>query len=53
MLLAEYEATAGYYWSNEEDERIDRDGQKIPREREESFWEYKLNSLKIGFGIYL
>jgi hypothetical protein len=53
MILAEYEATAGYHWSNEEDERTTRDGEIIPREREENFWEYKLNSLKVGLGIYL
>ena len=53
MLLAEYEATATYHWNNFEAERINVDGVKIPYEKEENFWEYKLNSIKLGFGIYL
>jgi hypothetical protein len=53
MLLAEYEATATYHWSNFEAERINVDGVKIPYEREENFWQFELNSIKIGFGIYL
>jgi hypothetical protein len=53
MLLAEYEASAAYHWSNFEAERTNSDGVKIPYESEENFWEYKLNSIKLGFGIYL
>lgn len=50
-LLAEYEATLTWGWKDRNENYTSTSN--VVTKNENYFWEYKLNSIRIGIGVYL